>query len=321
MGGAPIIRDDLVAAIHAARESTEAQGHRAHLGASVIGAECERAVWYSFRHAVTKRFDGRMLRLFETGQIEEPRMVADLQRIGADVYDEDPSTGKQWRVSAFGGHFGGSLDGICANVPGVTDPFVLAEFKTHSAKSFADLSAKGVRASKPQHYAQMQVYMHLHKTPMLASAVYVAKDKNTDHLHAEVIRYDQRFAASMMERAERVIFGMDAPARISENPAWFVCRWCDYRGVCHGTAIAEHTCRTCAAAVAERDGKWRCDFGRAFGHACDLWLPLPGMTPGEAVDYSDEWEEGTAWIDFRAADGRVYRMGAGGLTHAEASQP
>ena len=35
------------------------------------------------------------------------------------------------------------------------------EFKTHGVKSFADLTAKGVVLSKPQHAAQMQIYMHL----------------------------------------------------------------------------------------------------------------------------------------------------------------
>ena len=37
----------------------------------------------------------------------------------------------------------------------------VAEFKTHSAKSFAELVAKGVVLAKPQHAAQMQVYMQL----------------------------------------------------------------------------------------------------------------------------------------------------------------
>ena len=37
----------------------------------------------------------------------------------------------------------------------------VVEFKTHSAKSFRELAAKGVAEAKPQHWAQMQVYMHL----------------------------------------------------------------------------------------------------------------------------------------------------------------
>ena len=45
--------------------------HRPHLGGSQIGNECSRALWYQFRHAWSPRFDGRMLRLFETGDREE----------------------------------------------------------------------------------------------------------------------------------------------------------------------------------------------------------------------------------------------------------
>lgn len=37
----------------------------------------------------------------------------------------------------------------------------VVEFKIHSAKSFAELVAKGVVLAKSQHAAQMQIYIHL----------------------------------------------------------------------------------------------------------------------------------------------------------------
>ena len=105
-----------VEAIFAAYESDNGDGFRPHLGASLIGKECERALWLDFRWAVRSKFGGRMLRLFETGQQEENRLIRNLRRIGVTVLDVDPKTGRQWRVQACGGHFGGSLDAAAIGV-------------------------------------------------------------------------------------------------------------------------------------------------------------------------------------------------------------
>src|SRR5512147_1688669 len=99
-------------AIYAAYVAEAGDGFRDHLGASIIGKECRRALWYDFRWVIRSAFAGRMLRLFETGRREEDRLVRDLRRTGATVLDTDPETGRQWQVTALGGHFGGSLDAV-----------------------------------------------------------------------------------------------------------------------------------------------------------------------------------------------------------------
>ena len=53
-----------------------------------------------------------MLRLFETGTREEARRIQNLRATGATVLEVDPETGRQYRVSALGDHFGGSLDAL-----------------------------------------------------------------------------------------------------------------------------------------------------------------------------------------------------------------
>ena len=104
-------------AIFASYEADRDDGFRPHLGASQIGKSCERALWYDFRWVTRSGFPGRILRLFETGQLEEARLVRNLRRIGATVLEVDPETGRQWRVEAHGGHFGGSLDGVALGLP------------------------------------------------------------------------------------------------------------------------------------------------------------------------------------------------------------
>ena len=161
MAELPVPQSPTREAIFAAYEADADDGFRAHLGASLIGRECERALWYGFRWTTRLRHPGRMLRLFETGQREEARLVANLRRIGATVLEVDPETGRQFQVAAHGGHFGGSIDGLALGLPEAPKTWHVLEFKTHSRKSFTALAAKGVEESKPQHFAQMQVYLYL----------------------------------------------------------------------------------------------------------------------------------------------------------------
>ena len=174
-----------LSAIYDAYEAARGDGFRDHLGASQIGKSCERALWYDFRWVTRSRFPGRILRLFETGELEEARLVRNLRATGATVLDVDPESGRQWRVDAHGGHFGGSLDAVAIGLKEAPKTWHVAEFKTHSAKSFRDLVAKGVALSKPQHWAQMQIYMHL---TGITRALYVAVCKDTDDLHIERVR-------------------------------------------------------------------------------------------------------------------------------------
>ena len=130
-----------VAAIYAAYEATRGDGFRDHLGASLIGKPCERALWYDFRWITPATFPGRILRLFETGQLEEARLVRNLRATGATVLDVDPETGRQFRVEAVGGHFGGSLDAVAIGLIEAPKTWHVVEFKTHSARSFHELAA------------------------------------------------------------------------------------------------------------------------------------------------------------------------------------
>jgi hypothetical protein len=59
-----------VSAIYERYEARSGEWRREHLGGSQIGRECDRALWYGFRWATAPDFDGRLLRLFDTGHRE-----------------------------------------------------------------------------------------------------------------------------------------------------------------------------------------------------------------------------------------------------------
>jgi hypothetical protein len=245
-----------VAKIYQAYENDAEDGNRPHLGASLIGHACERFLWLTFRWADAKKFSGRMLRLFETGQLEEARFVKNLRRIGVEVHDVTPD-GKQWRVSDLGGHFGGSMDGACVGLPEAPKTWHVLEFKTHNDKSFNDLTKNSVAKAKPQHYAQMQVYMGM---TGMERALYLAVNKNTDELYSERVDFDPVEFAKLKARAERVINANEPPLRCSNDPSWYVCKMCDFHEHCHGEAAPAVNCRTCAHSTPEMDGdaRWSC---------------------------------------------------------------
>ena len=56
------------------------------IGASGVGKECVRAIWFDWRGATKPEFPGRILRLFETGHQQEARVLADLERAGLKVW-------------------------------------------------------------------------------------------------------------------------------------------------------------------------------------------------------------------------------------------
>ncbi|TLG71837.1 hypothetical protein [Methylocystis sp. B8] len=154
--------DSPTEAIYKAYVDSNDDEERTYLGASIIGEECESKLWYGFRWAMTpEQFDGRMLRLFQTGHHEEARMIDDLRRASLEVWDRDSDTGEQFGVSDVGGYFRGHADGFLVGVIEAPTTPHLFEAKTHNTKSFAKLKAEGVCKAKPLHYAQMQVYMHL----------------------------------------------------------------------------------------------------------------------------------------------------------------
>lgn len=251
----------VLAAINLALENAQEDGMRSHLGASVIGRPCDREIWYSFRWATRKFFAGRILRLFNRGHREEERFVTWLRDAGIMIDPVDPVTKEQWRVSACDGHFGGSLDGIMWNVPGL-EVFnlnlitkILGEFKTHNEKSFNKLVIEGVKKSKPEHYAQMQSYMKLKQLPL---ALYLAICKNNDEIHAEFVPFDAAMGDMLLGRAAHLIHSAFPPRRISEDPSWFVCKFCDHHAVCHKRAPLQVNCRTCIFSKPVNDGQWHC---------------------------------------------------------------
>lgn len=289
-----------VEAIYKHYETARKGEHRPHLGGSQIGNPCERALWYMFRHVDKPVFSGRQLRLFETGDREEDRLVANLRAIGCTVWAVDPDTGKQIRFTACDGHFALSLDGVIEDLPDAPKTPHTFEAKTMNDKNFAALKKDGVQKSKPVYWAQCQIGMHM---AGLDRCAFLAVCKSTDEIYMERIHVDPAFAIGLIAKAERVVFAEKPPQKLSNDPSFFGCKFCDFKDVCHNAKPPEINCRTCAHATPERggDGAWSCAAGCAFGKACGKHLFNPYGMGWEVTD------AGQDWVEYTTADGQVIR--------------
>lgn len=219
-----------------------AQRKRAYLGASRLGAACERALQYEHADAPVdhgRDTGGRMLRIFERGHVVEDCMVAWLRAAGFDLRTRK-ANGEQFGFSALDGRLQGHVDGVIVAGPDLGQGFgypALWENKCLGVKSWRDLEKHRLAVAKPVYAAQValyQAYLELHEHPALFTAV----NADTMEIYAEFVPFDARLAQRMSDRAVKVITATEAgellPRSFSE-PTHFECRMCPWQDRCWRT--------------------------------------------------------------------------------------
>jgi len=71
-------------------------------------------------------------------------------------------------------------------------------------------------------------------------------------------KLDWNYAIQLENKARDIIYATQLPPRISENPAFYKCKWCDKQDICHHGEVVETNCRSCKYAVPAPEGKWGC---------------------------------------------------------------
>lgn len=253
-------------------------GPRAHLGASIIGHECERYIWFSFRWMYREIFSGRMQRLFQRGHLEEERIIEWLNGIGFEIRQVNVD-GKQFRIMFASGHGGGSSDAL-GKLPeryGNFEP-ILLEFKTQKDKRFNLLQGSGVQKEKPMHFIQASVYG---RRLGMRYCLYIAVNKENDDLDVELIELDWELADQETAKAETIINSRWPPPRLNENASFWKCKMCPACPICHLSAPIERNCRSCINAEPMDGGQWYCQQWKAIipeseiPKGCQVWSPMP----------------------------------------------
>lgn len=221
---------------------------RQYLGMSTLGDPCGRALWYSFRWAYKEQVSPRVQRIFDRGDLEEDRIIADLMIAGCDI------SGRQ-DVYKCGEHLKGHCDGKIDNLPDIPNEQVLLEMKTMKASSFADAKKKNdLKKSNYKYYCQMVVYMYMDD---LNFGLMVITNKDTEERHYEIVKADPDLALDLLNKGVDIINSTIPPAKLNESPTWFECKFCRAKEVCHYGKEPERNCRTCEH-VSVTDEGWYC---------------------------------------------------------------
>ena len=231
--------DPTIAAMHRAVEQREAATPpRAYLGASGIGDDCERKLWYGVQGYPSEPIAWRGLYAIEDGHRTEDLVAERLRLIpGIELWTHKPD-GSQYGFSDFGGRFRGHIDGVIKGLLQAPNTAHIWENKSVNEKKFKELgklvAEKGeknaLRAWDKTYYAQGVIYMHYFNltrhyltvtTPGGRDIIGCRTDANPD------------YAQALRAKAERILDAKDVPGRISEDPAWYQCKWCRFSDVCH----------------------------------------------------------------------------------------
>ena len=227
----------------AMQAKNQAEPPRKYLGGSRVGDDCLRKLAYEFHHVPKdegREFKGRTLRIFERGHANEDMMAARLRLAGFELVTHKADGGQigfkvAWSEERQAYTFAGHLDGVVTSAPynaGVVCP-ALWENKCLGEKGFSDLAKKGLRASKPVYFVQMQLYMaylDLTENPGL----FTAENANTGEIYAERVAFDAAAAQHASDKGVKVVTTQEPEElpRCAAVSTDFRCKFCDYPNRC-----------------------------------------------------------------------------------------
>lgn len=249
--------------------------HRTHLGASQIGEKCKRKLWYIFRWVKKSKFPANVARLFSRGHDEEFKIIK-LLKLAGFTFDTQMS-GDQHKISTnSNGHFGGSIDSI-GYFPTGFSPYgdkIIFEFKTANDSQFKQVQKHGVKKHFPKYFSQICVYGY---KMQIDYCLFVCVNKNDDNLYFEIVEVDHEHGKKMIRKADEIIISNQPPEKISLQPAYSECKFCNFKDICHFNAPTEKNCRSCIYSQAVQDKKWHCSDcnmeipENVIHQGCDKW--------------------------------------------------
>lgn len=241
---------------------------RPYLGASQLGDACARKVWYGFHWVLPRSFSITSYRAIQDGHRGEQVMIEWLRKIpGVQLWTEDPENpGQQIGFKDFAGHFRGHVDGVIEGLlqaqktPHVWEAKVCNETKVRKLQKLIleNGEKQALDAWDEVYFAQAQIYMHY--LGLTRHYLTVATPGVRDIVSCRT-GYQPKAAQRLISLAKDLIARPRPPLKLSENAAWYQCKWCDYAPVCHGTALPAVNCRTCAHSTAQINeaAPWQCE--------------------------------------------------------------
>lgn len=217
-------RNTLTKLIERHQERADDDDRRSYIGASSIGSDCLRQIWYQFKGVKAEKIPTRFRRTWAIGKRLEGLVIDWLDEAGITLGVLPNRTLKSINVPVFQGH----IDSLWIGKGGVYKAII--EIKTAKDASFKVFVKKGVKVWNPQYYAQIQSYMGMsgiHKTYILVL------NKDNSDISDELVTFDADFYGQMEAKAKMVSTAVVAPPKVNGSPLWYQCKMCKFNKVCH----------------------------------------------------------------------------------------
>jgi len=198
---------------------------RDYLGLSQAGHPCSRWLWYKHNGFIGKPPDGRVLRLFQLGNILEDQIVIDLNDAGFNIFDIQHEVKFTQDNLTLLGHIDGKINGLIES-----SETHLWECKTMASKGFKTLLKGGYEAYNEQYKWQLQFYMF---GLGLKRAFVTVYNKDNSELYQERIHLDKKATVEKLQMIFDVIGSEHCPnQKLCNREDFYLAKWCDYRNVC-----------------------------------------------------------------------------------------
>ena len=300
--------DNTLTRMNEALEAQHVSEQRGYIGASSIGAACERRIWNQFHWVNTEKMTAKSLKAIADGHHSEEIMAGRLRLVRGIALHTHQEDGKQFGFED--GHIRGHLDGIMQGLEYNPEKHVW-EHKCVNVEKFGKLLKLKVH-DEPNallewdeiYYAQAQLYMHYFN--IMWHYLTVCTPGSRDETSC-ITAYNAEAANHYIDKAKKIASADKPPPRISENAAWFQCKMCPFPDNCHGGKVAELNCRTCVHSTAIENSKWVCELHtqelsyEAQKTGCKDHLFNPGLMPGTQTDAGD------GWIEYKLNNGNIIR--------------
>lgn len=191
---------------------------RDYIGASSIGSECLRQIYYSYNRFKGTPITNRLKRIFATGHLLEGLVLDCLEAAGLNLNRVSVDLMAEGRP-----YFRGHVDAIWNGK-------AIIEVKSAKNSEFNLCVKNGIYKWSAKYYAQAQSYMGMSG---IHKAYVIVINKDTAALYDELIDFDEIFYATLGLKAQQVHDAVTEPPRVNNSPLFYLCKMCNYREICH----------------------------------------------------------------------------------------
>jgi hypothetical protein len=203
-------------------QSRDDRKTRDYIGASTIGSDCLRQIWYEFKGFQATEVPTKTRRTWTVGRVLEGTILDWLTEAGIEIF-------RTWDdlVAKDMPYFRGHLDSVWIKNG---KAYAILEVKTAKDASFVIFIKKGLKVWQPQYYAQIQTYMGMSG---IHRAYIIVFNKDTSDISDELVLFDEAFYQKLQDKALMIANAHAAPPKINGSPLWYQCKMCKFHKVCH----------------------------------------------------------------------------------------